>query len=129
MAATAEQELIELSRRLIDSITTADWSTYAELCAEDISCFEPEAVGHLVEGMKFHHYYFNLGGGDGPRNTTLVSPKVRLLGDVAVVTYVRLTQRINEADSPTTSAFEETRVWQKQDGAWKHVHFHRSPCR
>jgi hypothetical protein len=37
MAATAEQELIELSRQLIDSITTADWKTYAELCAVDIS--------------------------------------------------------------------------------------------
>jgi len=129
MAATAEQDLIELSRQLIDSITTADWKTYAELCAEDISCFEPEAVGHLVEGMEFHRYYFNLGAGDSPRNTTLVAPKVRLMGDVAVVTYVRLTQRINEADAPTTSSFEETRVWQKQNGAWKHVHFHRSPCR
>lgn len=129
MAATAEQELLELSRQLIDSIMTADWKTYAKLCADDISCFEPEAVGHLVEGMEFHHYYFNLGGGDSPRNTTLVAPKVRLMGDAAVVTYVRLTQRINEADAPTTSSFEETRVWQKQAGVWKHVHFHRSPCR
>jgi calcium/calmodulin-dependent protein kinase (CaM kinase) II len=129
MAATAEQELLDLSRQLIDSITSADWKAYAELCADDISCFEPEAVGHLVEGMEFHRYYFNLGGSDSPRNTTLVAPKVRLMGDVAVVTYVRLTQRLNEADAPTTSSFEETRVWQKQDGAWKHVHFHRSPCR
>ena len=23
-------------------------------------------------------------------------------------------------------ATEETRIWQKQSGAWKHVHFHRS---
>lgn len=129
MAATEEQQLLELTRQLIESITTADWQSYAELCDETISCFEPEAVGHLVEGMEFHRYYFNLGASEGPRNTTLVAPRVRLMGEVAVVTYVRLTQRLTEADSPTTSAFEETRVWQKQEGGWKHVHFHRSPCR
>ncbi len=129
MAATAEQQLLALTRQLIDSITSADWKTYAELCDETISCFEPEALGHLIEGLDFHRYYFDLGAGEGPRNTTLAAPQVRLLGDVAVVTYVRLTQRLNEAESPTTSAFEETRVWQKQASGWKHVHFHRSPCR
>jgi ketosteroid isomerase-like protein len=127
--APAEQELLDLTRRLLESIATADWKTYAELCDPTISCFEPEALGHLVEGLDFHRYYFDLGAGSGPRNTTLVSPKVRLMGDVAVVTYVRLTQRLNEAESPATSAFEETRVWQKQPSGWKHVHFHRSPCR
>ncbi|MFM8486316.1 MAG: hypothetical protein ACKOCH_08260 [Bacteroidota bacterium] len=24
---------------------------------------------------------------------------------------------------------EETRVWHRQQGKWKHVHFHRSPAR
>jgi len=27
---------------------------------------------------------------------------------------------------PVTIASQETRVWQRQDGRWKHVHFHRS---
>jgi calcium/calmodulin-dependent protein kinase (CaM kinase) II len=27
---------------------------------------------------------------------------------------------------PVTLGFEETRVWQRQSGKWKHVHFHRS---
>ena len=27
------------------------------------------------------------------------------------------------------AAFEETRVWQRRDGRWRHVHFHRSPVR
>jgi hypothetical protein len=25
-----------------------------------------------------------------------------------------------------TTATEETRVWQRKDGRWQHVHFHRS---
>ncbi len=79
--------------------------------------------------MDFHRYYFALGGGQTPRSTTMASPHVRLLGDAAaVVSYVRLIQRINEEGAPVTSAFEETRVWQRQQGRWQHVHFHRSPC-
>ena len=129
MAGTAEQELIDLTQRLLDSIGKADWKTYSELCDPTISCFEPEALGHLVEGMAFHRFYFDLGAATGPRNTTMVAPHVRLLGETAVVSYVRLTQRLNDAESPTTSAFEETRIWQKQKTGWMHVHFHRSPCR
>jgi hypothetical protein len=25
-----------------------------------------------------------------------------------------------------TTRCEETRVWERRDGSWKHVHFHRS---
>jgi hypothetical protein len=51
-----------------------------------------------------------------------------MLGDgAAVVTYVRLTQFLNDAGVPCTSSFEETRVWLRhEDGRWRHVHFHRS---
>ena len=60
---------------------------------------------------------------------TICAPDVRLMGDVAVVTYIRLTQRIElEGQTTTTVANEETRIWQRQDGVWKHVHFHRARC-
>jgi calcium/calmodulin-dependent protein kinase (CaM kinase) II len=56
------------------------------------------------------------------------SPHVRLLGaDAAVVSYIRLNQKLNAAGEPVTAHVEETRVWQKIGGSWKHVHFHRSP--
>ncbi len=57
------------------------------------------------------------------------NPRVRLMGDVAVVTYIRLTQYLGPEGAPHTSATEETRVWQRQGGSWKHVHFHRSITR
>ena len=56
------------------------------------------------------------------------SPNVRVMGDVAVVCYIRLVQKLDANKDPITAAVEETRVWQKQGKAWKHVHFHRSPC-
>jgi len=122
----AVAEILEVNRRLLESIGAGDWQTYQELCDPTLTAFEPEARGQLVEGMDFHRFYFDLGGASGPRNTTLCAPHVRLLGDTAVVSYVRLVQRLDAAGSPTTARSEETRVWQRRDGAWRHVHFHRS---
>jgi calcium/calmodulin-dependent protein kinase (CaM kinase) II len=49
------------------------------------------------------------------------------MGDVAVVAYVRLNQRVDGQGAPRETGVAETRVWQRQGGRWRHVHFHRSP--
>lgn len=121
-----QQQLIALNQQLLDSIAAGDWETYTKLCDPTLSAFEPEARGHLIEGMPFHKFYFDLELHRGPVNTTISSPHVRLLGDVAIMSYVRLIQKLSAAGSPETIRFEETRVWQLQDGQWRHVHFHRS---
>lgn len=90
-----------------------------------LTCFEPEANGNLVEGLEFHKFYFDLPSANSQTNTTMARPHVRVMGNVAIVSYVRLTQRLIEG-KPVTSSFEETRVWEKQEDGWKHVHFHRS---
>jgi calcium/calmodulin-dependent protein kinase (CaM kinase) II len=119
-------ELLQLNQTLLDSIARGDWATYQELCDPSLTAFEPEAVGQLVAGLGFHRFYFELGGVQGAHHTTMASPYVRLMGDVAVIAYVRLNQRLAADGKPATSAFEETRVWQRKDGRWRHVHFHRS---
>jgi ketosteroid isomerase-like protein len=121
-----QQELLELNQRLLDSIAQGDWATYQELCDPSLTAFEPEGKGQLIEGLPFHHFYFQLGGFQGPRQTTMCAPRVRVMGDVAVVAYVRLNQRVGADGTAATVAFEETRVWQRQNGRWRHVHFHRS---
>jgi calcium/calmodulin-dependent protein kinase (CaM kinase) II len=126
MADTAAQELLELNQKLLNAIVNADWPTYQDLCDPTLTCFEPEALGELVEGLDFHHFYFKLGAVQGQHGTTMASPHVRLMGDVAVVSYVRLNQRVSGDGSAVTRAVEETRVWQRLSGRWKHVHFHRS---
>lgn len=123
----ATHELLELSARLLESIQNGDWSAYEELCDPTISAFEPEARGHLVEGLEFHQFYFNLKSAPRPTNNTISSPHVRLIGkDAAVVSYVRLVQTVDDAGRPVTRHIEETRVWERRDGRWRHVHFHRS---
>jgi len=120
-------EVLELNQRLLEAIAGGDWSTYESFCSSDMTCFEPEALGHLVEGMAFHKFYFDLGAASGPRNVTMATPHVRLLGsDAAIVAYTRLVQRLGPGEAPATSRVEETRVWQRVDGSWKLVHVHRS---
>ncbi|MFN4259945.1 MAG: DUF4440 domain-containing protein [Gemmataceae bacterium] len=128
MHESPRDELLRINQRLLDSISQGDWATYQELCDPTLTAFEPEAVGQLVEGMTFHRFYFNLGGVKGPNQTTMCAPHVRILGDVAVIAYTRVLQRLQDG-VPISQAFSETRVWQRQNGAWKHVHFHRTPLR
>ena len=126
MTNATEAELLELTQRLLDSIIGGDWPTYQELCDPTLTAVEPESHGLLVEGMAFHRFYFELGGFHGRHQTTMVRPHVRLLGDVAVVTYIRLVQRVGADGTPQTASSAETRVWQRREGKWRHVHFHRT---
>ena len=129
--ATVQAELLERSRQLLAAVAAGDWAAYRELVADDLTCFEPEARGQLVEGLAFHEFYFRLPSDPAqparPVTNTLASPVVRLLSDpVAMVAAVRLTQTLDDAGRPVTKPCEETRIWQKIAGQWKHVHFHRS---
>ena len=124
--ADARQELLALNQRLLDSIANADWKTYQDLCDPSLTCFEPEAQGQLIQGLAFHQYYFKLGATKGEHCTTMASPHVRMLGVTAILSYVRVNQRLQADGAPVTRMVEETRVWQRIAGKWKHVHFHRS---
>ena len=128
MSQDAVAVVLEANQKLLDAIAKGDWSTYADLCDASLTAFEPEALGHLVHGLDFHKFYFQLGGGSShkPQNS-IVDPHVRIIGDVAVVSYYRLTQFVDAGGNPGVRGTEETRIWQRQNGAWKHVHFHRSP--
>ncbi|XP_020601817.1 calcium/calmodulin-dependent protein kinase type II delta chain-like isoform X2 [Orbicella faveolata] len=124
-----EQHIIQLTQKLITSITTGDFETYSKLADPHITAFEPEARGHLVEGLEFHKFYFEnvLSKRTTPINTTILSPHVHMLGEeAACICYVRLQQYINSAGAALTSQSEETRVWHKKSGHWVNVHFHRS---
>jgi len=122
------EELLTLNQQLLDAIDGGDWETYTDLCDPSLTAYEPEAVGQLVRGMEFHRFYFDPENrkSNGAKQSSICSPDVRLMGEVAVVCYVRLTQRMFADGGTTTTANEETRVWQFQEGRWQHTHFHRS---
>lgn len=57
-------DVIESNQKLLDSIAQCDYETYKELCADDITAFEPESNGMMITGLSFHKYYFDLYGSD-----------------------------------------------------------------
>jgi calcium/calmodulin-dependent protein kinase (CaM kinase) II len=122
-------ELLQLNQQLLDCIADGEWDQYRDLCDPTLTAFEPEACGRLVSGLDFHYFYFEVPGPAGRNRTTMSNPHVRVMGDAAVVTYVRINQRARPDGSTHSSAYEETRVWQRTDGRWRHVHFHRSPVK
>lgn len=128
--SAVEQELLELSRKLLSAIDTGDWKTYESLCDQSITCFEPEALGQVVAGMAFHKFYFDLPSSPTrpAKQSTIASPHIRIVGQAAIVSYVRVVQKLDAAGAPISAAAMETRVWEKKNDGWKHVHFHRSPC-
>ena len=119
-------ELLALSQTLLDAIDQQNWEKYTELCSPSLTAFEPESQGHLVEGMPFHKFYFDLPRGRVTKRSTISAPRVDVFGETAVITYVRLIQ-VKSGDEPVQEyACSETRIWTRQDNRWVHVHFHRS---
>ncbi|XP_013779505.1 calcium/calmodulin-dependent protein kinase type II alpha chain isoform X2 [Limulus polyphemus] len=124
-----KSEIIKITEQLIEAISSGDFQSYTKYCDPHLTSFEPEALGNLVEGMDFHKFYFDnvLGKNSKLVNTTILNPVVHLLGeDAACIAYIRLTQYMDKSGIAHTRQSEETRVWQKKDGKWQNVHFHRS---
>lgn len=131
-----KEDLLQLTKELLQCIDLGDYETYKKLCDPAMTAFEPEAQGHLVEGLEFHKFYFDRKKVDLSASTSahseMSSPNVSLLGDrVGIITYTRLRQMIGSLGNPMVEAYNETRVWhlKKDDtgkSVWKNVHFHRS---
>ncbi|CAM2706540.1 unnamed protein product [Rotaria socialis] len=120
-------EITKVTEQLLQAIANSDYEMYKSLCDPKITCFEPETIGNLVEGLDFHKFYFDTvlsAKASKPTiNCTMLTPVVHTLGDEsACIAYVLLLQN-GQAQSVRT---EETRVWHKKDSRWLCVHFHRS---
>jgi len=123
-------DIIRVTEQILDAISSGDFEGYTKLCDPNITAFEPEALGNLVEGIEFHRFYFDNFSALSKSKTasvTILNPQVHLLGDdAASIGYIKVTQTLDKQGVPTTSQSEETRIWQRRDGRWVNVHFHRS---
>ncbi|CAF1327588.1 unnamed protein product [Rotaria magnacalcarata] len=124
-------EITKVTEQLLQAIANSDYDMYKSLCDPKITCFEPETIGNLVEGLDFHKFYFDtvlsVKASKPTINCTMLTPVVHTLGDEsACIAYVLLLQYIDRSGQAQSVRTEETRVWHKKDSRWLCVHFHRS---
>lgn len=123
------QTLLDLTRRLLESIHAGDVETYQNLCTEDLTCFETDVAPYRIDGVQFHVDLMNAMKAQGTyANLTrfdMLSPSVQVYGDCAIVTYTRLMTYAGSTP-PVFRAFNESRIFVRQGGQWKMAHFHRS---
>jgi hypothetical protein len=50
-----DQELVGVNQAMLESVAQGDWSTVAQYCREDLSCFEAVTEDQLVDGPTFKH--------------------------------------------------------------------------
>ena len=146
--------VLALNAELLAAIDAGDYATYARLCDAELSCFEPEADGQLVEGLEFHRFFFPPGGaaaaaapparsplarllyaappsgapdaaGAAARRSTLADARVKLLTpDVALVTYSRVMQARDADGARAHGSVQETRIWQRYPGTQRWRNVH-----
>lgn len=127
-----EQALLDLTRRLLESIHAGDVETYRSPCTADLTCFETDVAPYRIDGVQFHVDLMNaMKAQSANANLTrfdMLSPSVQIHGDCAIVAYTRLMTFAGSAP-PVFRAFNESRIYVRQDGGWKMAHFHRSEAR
>ncbi|WKY08085.1 hypothetical protein Q1695_007522 [Nippostrongylus brasiliensis] len=113
MSIAQKQEIVRVTQQLLDAISCKDFDVYTKLCDPAMTCFEPEALGNLIEGVEFHRFYFDYGNSNprkGQLHTTMLNPNVHVMGEEgACIAYVRLTQYMDRNGEARTRQTQESR--------------------
>ena len=129
-----EQQLLALTRQLLEAVYRRDTDFYAAHSTADMTAYEWFIAPERIDGIDFHLHLMNAGGMvgvDENARVDLLNPQVRLLGasgDAALVTFTLLvTYPAEGGGKPSFYSDHQTRVFERAGETWKMVHFHRSP--
>ena len=128
--ATTEEEVLAITRQMLDAMYTANPEVHRRHCAEDMSSYEWYIAPNRIDGLEFHLKLIEGGGNGAPSRLDLLTPRVQIYGDTAIVNYTLLKTDFAASGMltpPQFSTINETRVFVKMDGVWKMVHLHKSP--
>jgi serine/threonine protein kinase len=59
LVTAIKNEVLKNTALLLDSIKNGDHVTYTKLCDANMTGFEPETLGNLVQGLDFRKFYFD----------------------------------------------------------------------
>ncbi len=75
---------------MLDAMYTADPKVHRQHCAEDMSSYEWYIAPHRIDGLEFHLKLIETGGNGSPGRLDLLTPRVQVYGDTAIVNYTLL---------------------------------------
>jgi hypothetical protein len=124
---TTEEEVLKITRQMLDAMYTANSDIHRKHSAEDMSSYEWYIAPQRIDGLAFHLALIEGGGNGGASRLDMLTPRVQVYGDTAIVNYTLLKTTLLETMPPQFSTMNETRVFVKLEGVWKMVHLHKSP--
>jgi hypothetical protein len=124
---SANEELLEITKRMLDAMYSNDSTVHRQHSAGDISSFEWYLAPYRIDGLDFHLALIEGGGNKKPSRQDMLTPRVQVYGDTGVVTYTLLKTEILEDGGAICQTVNEARVFSKIEGTWKMVHLHKSP--
>ena len=125
--ATIRDKVLTLERAALDRWGKGDPGGYLELCAPDVTYFDP-FVAKRVDGFDaIEQYYAPVTGKISVDRFEFVNPHVKVSGEIAVLTF-NLVDHIRGADGVESigTRWNVTEVYQHSAGEWKIVHAHFS---
>jgi hypothetical protein len=131
-----EQAILTMLNRHLSSIWGGDLGTYRATTASDVTFFEWYISTQRIDGLDFHlrETAANYRAAEAQRAAghvyeiehEVLTPRVQLFEDVAIVTYTLLMRYITDQGVRHTE-HNETRVFHRRANGWQLVHCHKSP--
>lgn len=116
-----EKTIIDLERAALDRWAKGDPSGCLEISSHDVTYFDPFLPKRINGIEELARYYEGLRGKIKVDNYDLINPEVKVIGEVAILTfnYISFT-------GTDQSDWNCSEVYRKTDGAWKIIQTHWS---
>ena len=126
----AELEVLEITHQMLEAMYTGNPEVHRKHSAADMSSYEWYIAPQRIDGLEFHLKLIEGGGNGTAGRLDILTPRVQLYGDTAIVNYTLLkTSFGTESQPPQFATMNETRVFVKIEGIWQMVHLHKSPTK
>ncbi len=124
--STAKGTVVALEHAALDRWGKGDPAGYIELCADEVTYFDPGLEQRLNGLESLRNLLAPLEGKIKIERYEMIDPRVQIHGKVAVLTYNLIDYAPASDGSLTRSCWNSTEVYRRVDGEWKIIHSHWS---
>ena len=119
-----EQEIYDLTVNILKAIRDGDVEKYKQYSSDTLTAIEPESSGLIVDGLDFHIFFLSHTQ-PSDYHIELINPVIRIYHNTAYIAYALIDNTFTDGKFNLKNVCE-TRIFEKELGVWRMVHFHRS---